>query len=67
MTDQFQIIISSPGRLTSNLTHPVSYGIDGKNVVIYISVFTLYKDTALSIGLCEASDRAGRCTGNKSI
>ena len=38
MTDQFQIVISSPGRLTSNLTHPVSYGIDGKNVVIYISV-----------------------------
>ena len=34
----------------------VSYGTHGAHVVIYIPVFTINEDTALSLGLCEASD-----------
>ena len=28
----------------------------GTHVVIYIAIFALYEDTALSLGFCEASD-----------
>ena len=42
-----------------NLTHTVSYRSYSTHVVIYITVFTINDDTALSLGLCEASDLIG--------
>ena len=40
----------------SNLTHTVSYGTIEMHEVIYIPVLAINEDTALSLGLCDASD-----------
>ena len=54
------IINTQALHLTLNLIHTVSYESYITHVVIYIPVFTIIEYTALSLGLCEASDLIGR-------
>ena len=49
----------TPRCLTRNLTRAVSYGTYGTHIVIYIPVLAMNEGTALSLGLCEASDLIG--------
>ena len=48
--------IKTPRHLTFNLTLAVSYRSYHTHVVIYVPIFAINEDTALSLGLCEDSD-----------
>ena len=46
-------------RLTFNLPRTVSYGNYCTHIVIYIPVFAINENTALSLGVCEDSELIG--------